>query len=343
MPGKCISVQQRSKMDPWTTQIFTTFAFPALAIPCDQYTLLLGGFPTSDDDFDDYTTSIQMITEDSVCTPDIPKLPVRREMASGELIGSKVYYCGGYFSSDTPGVKSTCHSYLLGGDSLSWKEEPSMIFSRHSFSLTAVNEQLFATGGLGDLDYHHSVESFSPNGGWQVEDQMQLSQYRVYHCAASLGSWLVVIGGCVGQTPASSSSVEAFDTSLLIEGDTGAWWPLASMLEPRRAHTCNTGEFEGQHGIFVTGGLDSGNHPVNTVEFYLASADRWRSIASMANARYYHSTTMVGGNIVVAGGGPSYQSVELFNGSQWLETSRLKYGVYRYLLILLFMKSSCNH
>ena len=343
MPGKCISVQQRSKMDPWTTQIFTTFAFPALAIPCDQYTLLLGGFPTSDDDFDDYTTSIQMITEDSVCTPDIPKLPVRREMASGELIGSKVYYCGGYFSSDTPGVKSTCHSYLLGGESLSWKEEPSMIFSRHSFSLTAVNEQLFATGGLGDLDYHHSVESFSPNGGWQVEDQMQLSQYRVYHCAASLGSWLVVIGGCVGETPASSSSVEAFDTSLLIEGDTGAWWPLASMLEPRRAHTCNTGEFKGQHGIFVTGGLDSGNQPVNTVEFYLASADRWRSIASMANARYYHSTTMVGGNIVVAGGGPSYQTVELFNGSQWLETSRLKYGVYRYLLILLFMKSSCNH
>ena len=330
-------------MDPWTTQIFTTFAFPALAIPCDQYTLLLGGFPTSDDDFDDYTTSIQMITEDSVCTPDIPKLPVRREMASGELIGSKVYYCGGYFSSDTPGVKSTCHSYLLGGDSLSWKEEPSMIFSRHSFSLTAVNEQLFATGGLGDLDYHHSVESFSPNGGWQVEDQMQLSQYRVYHCAASLGSWLVVIGGCVGETPASSSSVEAFDTSLLVEGETGAWWPLASMLEPRRAHTCNTGEFEGQHGIFVTGGLDSGNHPVNTVEFYLASADRWRSIASMANARYYHSTTMVGGNIVVAGGGPSYQTVELFNGSQWLETSRLKYGVYRYLLILLFMKSSWNH
>ena len=101
------------------------------------------------------------------------------------------------------------------------------------------------------------------------------------------------------------------------------------MVEARRAHTCNTGEFEGQLGIFVTGGLDSSNKPVNTVEFYLAAVDRWRSIASMANTRYYHSTTMVGGSIVVAGGGPSYQSVELFNGSQWLETSRLKYGVYR--------------
>ena len=102
------------------------------------------------------------------------------------------------------------------------------------------------------------------------------------------------------------------------------------MLEPRRAHTCHTGDFDGQHGIFVTGGLDSSNQPVNTVEFYLAAEDSWRSIASMANARYYHSTTMVGGNIVAAGGGgPSYQSVELFNGSQWVETSRLKYGVIR--------------
>merc|ERR1712192_334228 len=138
------------------------------------------------------------------------------------------------------------------------------------------------------------------------------------------------IGGCIGQTPASSSSVEAFDTSLLGQSDPAVWWTLASMLEPRRAQTCHTGDFDGQHGIFVTGGLDNSNQPVNTVEFYIAAEDSWRTIASMANARYYHSTTMVGGNIVAAGGGPSYQSVELFNGSQWVETSRLKYGVIRH-------------
>ena len=250
-------------------------------------------------------------------------------MASGELLGSKLYYCGGYFSSDTPDVKSTCHSYILDDEGVSWQEERGMMFSRHSFSLTAVNEQLFAAGGLGELDYQNSVESFTPTGGWQVEDEMQLSQYRVYHCAVSLGSLLITIGGCVGQTPTSSSSVEAFDTSLLGQNDPAAWWTLASMLEPRRAHTCHTGDFEGQHGIFVTGGLDSSNHPVNTVEFYVAATDSWRSIASMANPRYYHSTTMVGGSIVVAGGGPSYQSVELFNGSHWVETSKLTYGVIR--------------
>ena len=323
------------RMGLWKKQmlVFTTFTISVLAFPHrgDQvkHTLLLGGSPVGDDDFDGYTTSIQMITEDSVCPPDIPKLPVRREMASGELLGSRVFYCGGYFSSDTPGVKSTCHSYLLDDQAVSWEEEPSMMFSRHSFGLTAVNEKLFASGGLGELDYHRSVESFTPNEGWQVEDQMQFSQYRVYHCAVDLGSWLIIIGGCVGQTPASSSSVEAFDTSLLSESNSASWWTLASMLEPRRAHACKTGEFEGQHGIFVTGGIDSANHPVNTVEFYVAETDCWRKVASMANARYYHSTTMVGGRIVVAGGGPSYQSVEVFNGSHWMEGSRLEYGVYR--------------
>ena len=324
----------------------------------DQYTLLLGGFPTGNDDFEDYTTSIQMITGDSVCKPNIPKLPVRREMAAAELLGSQVFYCGGYFSRETPDVKDTCHSYFLVEEGSAWKEEPRMEFPRHSFGLTAVNGRLFASGGQGELGFHASVESFTHHGGWHVEDQMQLSQYRVYHCSVALWSRLVVIGGSVGHSPASSSSVEAFDTTSLLDdkrnATAGTWKKLASMLEPRRAHTCHTGELEGQSGVFVTGGLNDDNRPVASVEFYVAEEDKWKMVTTMSNPRYYHSTTIVGGHIAVAGGAPSYDSVELFNGTHWVEVDSLIYGVYRYTccqfcslatkrLMLTFTQARCCH
>ena len=67
-----------------------------------------------------------------------------------------------------------------------------------------------------------------------------------------------------------------------------------------------------------------------SVEFYVAEEDKWKMVTTMSNPRYYHSTTIVGGNIAVAGGAPSYDSVELFNGTHWVEVDSLIYGVYRY-------------
>ena len=80
----------------------------------------------------------------------------------------------------------------------------------------------------------------------------------------------------------------------------------------------------------MTGGLNDDNRPVASVEFYVAVEDKWRMVTPMSTPRYYHSTTIAGGNIAVAGGAPSYDSVEFFNGTHWLDVNRLTYGVYRY-------------
>ena len=82
-------------------------------------------------------------------------------MAVSEVFGGEVFYCGRYFSRETPGVKNSCHSYALLLSSISWKEQLSMKFPRHSFGLTAVNGMLFAIGGQGEIGYHASVESFT--------------------------------------------------------------------------------------------------------------------------------------------------------------------------------------
>ena len=58
---------------------------------------------------DSYSTSIEMLTPDSVCTPDIPPLPVERQGASSVFYHDKVFYCGGY-NKFSRGSHATCHS-----------------------------------------------------------------------------------------------------------------------------------------------------------------------------------------------------------------------------------------
>ena len=49
-----------------------------------------------------------------------------------------------------------------------------------------------------------------------------------------------------------------------------------------------------------------------------------QELGSLATARSYHSLTIVGGQLVVAGGENEIASVETLNGREWIQTSNLK-------------------
>ena len=90
----------------------------------------------------------------------------------------------------------------------------------------------------------------------------------------------------------------------------------------RFGHACDTGYFEGQFGIFVTGGggvdsLDS----LASVEFYAAKADHWRVLVPMTMGRSYHSVSMVAGLPYVSGG--ETDKVERLNGTSWEQAGSL--------------------
>ena len=194
-----------------------------------------------------------IVTPSLSCSPNMPALPVQRLLASAALLGSTIFFCGGIRNGFTPNIHGTCHSYQLGKESARWEEEASMNFARHRFGLTTIEDRLYATGGAGlSTSSKTSVESFSHETGWVIEDTMELPSPRSFHCSVALGTRLVVVGGLV-DSPVSNS-VQAFDTSSQALNTTASWISLASMNAARHVHACNTGDFEGIFGIYVAGG-----------------------------------------------------------------------------------------
>ena len=197
-----------------------------------------------------------------------------------------------------------------------------MNYARDFFGLTAIGDRLYATGGSSQsTSYQTFVESFSHETGWVIEDSMELPSSRYEHCSVALGSRLIVLGGRVGNT-VESSSVQAFDTSSQALNTTATWVSLASMSAARENLACNTGNFEGIFGIYVSGGQNTAD--LNTVEFYTPSTDIWTNLASLGTARAFHSLTIINGQMVVAGGDPEITSVETLNGTEWIQTNNLK-------------------
>ena len=193
-----------------------------------------------------------IVTPNLSCSPNMPALPVQRLLASAALLGSTIFFCGGIRNGFTPNIHGTCHSYLLGKESARWEEEASMNFARHRFGLTAIEDRLYATGGAGlSTSSKTSVESFSHETGWVIEDSMELPSPRWQHCSVALGTRLVVVGG---QVPDATNSIQAFDTSSQGLKTTASWISLASMNAATHLQACNTGDFEGIFGIYVAGG-----------------------------------------------------------------------------------------
>merc|ERR1711915_1113644 len=293
-------------------------AFPDIS-KCNSYhvqhTLLLGGKT----DNANYATTIEIVTPNMVCSPGMAQLPVGRRMASATLLGSKIFYCGGFNDGVVPSYHKTCHSYLIG-NSNTWHEEPSMVFDRANAAMSTIGGTIYVSGGEGDYGRvvnHASVESYSEGRGWMVESNMALPRARAAHCSVVLDTFLILIGGVDKK---ASASVQYFPTHNI----SGTWQDLKPLITGRYKHACQTGEFEGQPGIFVAGGYTS--TPIASVEFYVAAANRWQSLGRMKTTRGFHTLSVVNGKLLAAGGtnGKSLTSVETWNSTDWTITNNLQ-------------------
>ena len=72
---------------------------------------------------------------------------------------------------------------------------------------------------------------------------------------------------------------------------------------------------------------------LNTVEFYDVSADEWRYLGKMNTARDFHGLTLLGGQLVVAGGEPDHTSVETWDGTSWVKSDNLATGRWRHAAV----------
>merc|ERR1712126_1557 len=272
--------------------------------------LLLGGYYT----YFHYSNSMELITSTGVCTPRIPPIPVQRAYAAAVLIHNKILYCGGDTFSDG---HHSCHSYQLGGQITHWRDEPRMLYIRSYFSLNLVAHTVFAIGGESLLiDPHDTVESYTEETGWILEEGMVMDKWRSRHCSIVLDQQLIIVGGFYGSR-SSSSSVQAID----ISNKTGGWRNLESMKTARYHHGCNVWTQEKQTGIVVAGGYGGRGYYLGSVEFYSYTDHRWTQLGSLVTPRVDHSVGAMGGILVVIGGEDKFRttSVEYFNDtlSEW--------------------------
>ena len=268
-----------------------------------------------------YASSLELITKSGVCTPPLPSLPAPSHSAQAFLYGQTIFLCGGTADDE-------CFSLSLA-DPQEWLQEAGMLLPRTYFATTVIGDTVYATGGVDwNTATHDTVESFQPARGWRLEETMLLSTPRQEHCSVNIGSRLIIIGGNVGDSwDENVASVEAFDVS----SDTGSWTALASLNTARKAHSCAVFSYEGEEGVFVAGGL-AGNIGLNSVEFY--RDDIWWKIGDMTTNRLYFSLSVVGGQLVAAGGEtnqyPDMTSIETLNSTEWVQTYNLQEGRHRH-------------
>ena len=283
-------------------------------------TLLLGGDTSSGY----LSTSVELITPNMTCTPQINQLPVRRRLSSAAVLGSRIFFCGGSDGSDY----ASCHSFDLDSeDNEGWEEEASMVFEKYGFSLLPVGDMLLAIGGISNGDPLSSVELFTLEKGWRLDAKLEMESTKFYHCSVAIGPWLFTIGGNVGGKTSISNAVEAFDTRLMSTNDSVTWMKKASMIEKRKTHGCHVGVFGSQEGIYVAGGTNDHYQDLASAEFYNPLDDRWQAIGSLKTGRTFFPMTILGEKLIISGGEPGLlTNVDTWNGSSWVELTNLVVG-----------------
>jgi len=105
------------------------------------------------------------------------------------------------------------------------------------------------------------------------------------------------------------------------------WQDLVGMNTARYDHACQMGQLDGQSGVFVSGGADRfGPGGISSVEFFVAELNHWQNLGDMKAPRSLHSLSLSNGIFVAAGGTPTLQSVEVFNGTEWVSSNDLITG-----------------
>ena len=176
-----------------------------------------------------------------------------------------------------------------------------------TLGVAVLNDHIYAVGGAGSSpDYHNSVESYSEAGGWVMENTMTLNEHTYSHCSAAIGTELFIIGGKTG-SGSGSDSVQSFSVGI---GD--RWDTKKSLSIARYGHACTTASFGNKEGIFISGGFSSDSEYLDSVQFYTASDDIWEDLGELMTKRSYHSMSIVGIHLVVAGGAPEICEFLLF-------------------------------
>jgi len=134
---------------------------------------------------------------------------------------------------------------------------------------------------------------------------MQMPGYRKGHCSVVLQSRIIVIGGQYAGTSYHKGVIQ-----LDLKAEEKSWTSLTDTHYGHQGFGCQVGSFQGQQGVYVSGGSNSGH---TVVEFYVDSINRWRKLPSMGSNRQRHTLSLINSSIYAHGGFGGEATQEKFN------------------------------
>jgi hypothetical protein len=155
--------------------------------------------------------------------------------------------------------------------------------------------KVLVVGGFGSATLVTAEVYDEAIGAWTAAGSLATARYS--HTATSLPSGKVLVAGGHIDSGIPVASAELYDER------TGTWTTTGSLATPREYHAA-TRLRSGK--VLVAGGRGSGI--VNAVslasaELYDEAMGAWTPTGSLANARHYHTTTLLrSGKVLVAGG-----------------------------------------
>ena len=171
--------------------------------------------------------------------------------------------------------------------------------------------KMFVMGGYehpdspDDLESSDSIEVYDPTKGYWSMTNWRMPTARNEPCAVYIGGAEVML---LGGNP-------SWQSAHILNIEDGYWTQLPDSPEVIGSSGCATGTFQGQKGVFVTGGYGNFNSSLffdlNTKEWKKLPGFQGETQMTMANAG-----GMWGENPIALGGNLGKQ-VEVFDGAAW--------------------------
>jgi len=158
-----------------------------------------------------------------------------------------------------------------------WKPLPDIPVSVQYCSVTAVDNDIFVSGGVVDGKTVATVWTFvSATQHWMLVPAMM--QPRAHHSSAALGRRLYVVGGTRDASASAAAECVVGSIECLDVGDGAQLWRVVAMVPCPRlgSHTVAYGN----RWLVEVGGLQAGTGVVSTVELYACHGDAGQLVYS---------------------------------------------------------------
>ncbi len=218
-------------------------------------------------------------------------MPEAKALMSCITTNDRAYLIGGL---DSSGVYQYVHEFNPGiiapqeQAPNSWQLASSMTAPREKLAAAAINESVYAVGGINAGTTLASVEKYdSTVDDWSAVASLNIARHSLG--LASLNGKLYAAGGTDGSSHVGT--LEAYDPL------SNTWTPKTDMLASRSELAL--APVNGK--LYAIGGYNGQNY-LNAVEEYNPLSNSWRARAPMPTARSRLGATVINGKIYAIGG-----------------------------------------